>query len=477
MTETGFSSKWAFDPERFRQQGRKMVDILADFLNRSLKGESDVVLPAIDPETMLTRWSGEFSRTPSMGFEEIIERVIVDSNNLQHPRYIGHQCCTPVPLAALNDLLGSFLNNGSAVYEMGPANVAMEKRLVQWMCGLIGYDDNADGIFTNGGTVGNLTALLAARQCKADYNVWKQGVGQGKPMAVLVSTQCHYSVKRAVGVMGLGEDAVLLVPTDDRYHMDLQAARDILIQAVDDGRHVFAVVGNGCSTATGSYDDLEAIAEFAKEHGLWFHVDAAHGASALLSEKYRPLLNGLNRADSMVWDAHKMLMVPALATAVLFKNGAHSYQSYSQKASYLFEKESSEEWYNYAHRTMECTKNMMGARLYMALAVLGTDLFSDFVTYTYDLTRAFAGLIQKTDDFELAVEPESNILCFRYIKPGETNLDLLQKKIRREILKSESFYIVQAQLDRGVFLRCTLINPNTTLADLKALLDLVRKVA
>lgn len=484
MTEIKPSLPKAFDPESFREQGHKLVDTLADFLKSSLKGEIKRVLPAIDPEAMLARWPGDFPKTPSEDYEEIVARVLDDSNNLQHPRYIGHQCCTPLPLTALNDLLGSFMNNGSAIYEMGPANVAMEKRLVQWMCRLIGYGDDADGVFTNGGTVGNLTALLAARQCKAEYDVWKEGLSRGKPMAVLVSTQCHYSVKRAVGVMGLGEDAVLLVPCDDRYHMDLDAAHDIYRKATEQGKHVFAVVGNGCSTATGSYDDLNAIADFAEKHDLWFHVDAAHGASALLSEKYRHYLNGLDRADSMVWDAHKMLMIPALVTAVIFKKAAHSYQSYSQKASYLFEKEATDEWYNYAHRTMECTKNMMGGRMYMALSVLGTDLFADFVTYMYDLTRDFAEVIDAADDFELAVRPESNIICFRYLDPrcrdardldpGADDLDALQRKIRRDVLKTEAFYIVQTELENGTFLRCTLINPNTRLDDLKALLELIR---
>ena len=469
----------AFDPERFRKQGHQVVDQLADFLARSLRKEGMPVLPDIDPEAMLARWSGRFPRKPdaAASFERIIERVLADSNNLQHPRYVGHQCCTTLPLAALNDLVGSFLNNGTAVYEMGPVNVAMEKRLVEWMCGLIGYGKEADGVFTHGGTVGNLTALLAARQTKASHDVWKHGVDSSRPITVLVPTQCHYSVTRAVSVMGLGEDAVCPVPIDARFHMDLRAAEACYEEATQSGRQVIAIVGNGCSTATGSYDPLDEIADFAAEHDLWFHVDGAHGASALLSEKYRHLLDGLHRADSLVWDAHKMLMTPALSTAVLFRDGAHSYQAYSQEASYLFEKESREEWYNFAHRTMECTKSMMGMKLYVALAVLGTDLFSEFVAGSYDLTRAFAREIQDSPDFELAAPPESNIICFRYHQPGVEDLDALQQQIRRKVLQGERFYLVQTELDGRQYLRCTLINPNTTLGDLKDLLKTIREAA
>ncbi|MBU0756203.1 MAG: aminotransferase class I/II-fold pyridoxal phosphate-dependent enzyme [Planctomycetes bacterium] len=467
----------AFDPDCFRRQGHRLIDLLSDYLKASINGDRRTVLPNIEPETMLERWTGDFQRQPSMDFEAIVQGILEDSNNLHHPRYIGHQCCTPLPLAALNSLVGSFLNNGSAVYEMGPVNVAMEKRLVQWMCGLIGYDENADGIFTHGGTVGNLTAFLAARQAKAPYDVWKQGVGKDRPLTVLIPDQSHYCIKRAVSVMGLGEEAVMPVPIDDRYHLDIDVARRCHKEATDQGRRVFLIVGNGCSTGTGSYDRLDEIADFAEEHDLWFHVDGAHGASALVSEKYRHLLKGSARADSMVWDAHKMLMTPALATAVLFKDGAHSYQSFSQKASYLFEKESRDEWYNYAHRTMECTKSMMGLNLYVPLAVFGTDLFSNFVTSTYDLTQSFAQIIKADPDFELAVEPESNIICFRYLKNGVENLDELQRIIRREIIKDERFYIVQTALADGFYLRCTIINPHTGLSDLQELLNTIRTIA
>ncbi|MBN1163739.1 MAG: aminotransferase class V-fold PLP-dependent enzyme [Candidatus Krumholzibacteriota bacterium] len=466
-----------FDPELFRQQGHSLVDGLADFLDESLSGKRDVVLPHIDPAGMLERWPGDFGEDPAADFNELIGKVLSDSNNLRDPRYIGHQCCTPLPLAALCALLGNYLNNGSAIYEMGPANVAMEKRLIQWMAGLIGYPAEADGIFTHGGTAGNLTALLAARQSKSGFDIWTEGAMGRQPLTLLVSEQSHYSIQRAMGIMGLGEGTLSLVPVDDAYHIDLARLRRKYREAVSGGSRVFAVVGNACSTATGSYDDLEGLADFAEEFDLWFHVDAAHGASALLSGRYRHLLNGLHRADSIVWDAHKMLMTPALATAVIFRDGARSYEAFSQRASYLFEKDAREEWYNYAHRTLECTKSMMGLKLYLALRLYGTRVFSDFIDYTYDLTRSFAEEIQRSPDFELAVEPESNIICFRFLRPGVKDLDLLQKEIRQEIVGRGKYYIVQTRLRNGFYLRCTIINPHTKMDDLLGLLEEIRRIA
>ncbi len=468
--------KRAFDPESFRNDAHRVVDLLAGYLQRSSGPEKNTVLPAFSPAEMDQRWNTPISDKPKHELIEMMNNVIDDSHHLHSPHYVGHQVSTPLPLSAISDFVASLLNNASAVYDMGPVNIIHEKRIIEWMIDLIGYGSDADGILTSGGTLGNLTALLAARQVKADVDVWSEGVGRGQTLAIMVSEQCHYSVRRAAGVMGIGTDNVIQVPTGSDFKMKTEALEKCLKLAVDQGKSVFAVAANGCSTATGTYDDLNLVADFCQKHDLWFHVDGAHGASALLSEEYKYLLAGVDRADSIVWDAHKMLLVPALITAVIFKNGADSYRSFSQKASYLFEKGADEEWYNYAHRTMECTKTMMGLKLYVPLMIYGTDFFRKYIDQMYGLCREFAAIVHESSDFELAVEPEANIICFRYINSSNADLDDLQKKIRAQILQSEDFYLVQAQIDGITYLRCTLINPLTEIQHLNALLDTIRRL-
>jgi L-2,4-diaminobutyrate decarboxylase len=467
----------AFDPEAFRAEGRAVVDMLADFLAASNPAGRPRVLPYEDPEKMLASWADRFGPLPRASLVESFKEILARSNDLLHPRYVGHQCTTSLPAAALAGFVGQFLNNGSAIYEMGPVNVAMERQLIRWMSGLAGWGTGADGVFTSGGTIGNLTALLAARQAAAGKNVWAAGVDSESRMAVLIPEPCHYSVKRAVAVMGLGEEAAVPVAADERFHVRKEGLLRAFEAAERAGRRPIAVVANACSTATGSYDDLDIFAEFARDRGLWFHVDAAHGAAALLSPKYRHLLRGLARADSFIWDAHKNLLMPALITAVLFRDGDRSYETFSARASYLFEKSAREEWYNPAHRTMECTKTMMGMRLFVSLAAFGTEFFAGYITSVYDLARSFAALLRDSGDFEPAVEPESNIVCFRYLKKGETDLDSLQRRVRRALLDRGGFYVVQTELRGHTWLRCTLINPRTTIADLEALLAEIRGLA
>jgi L-2,4-diaminobutyrate decarboxylase len=134
-------------------------------------------------------------------FDRLFERVLAQSHHLHHPRYVGHQVTAPLPEAALADLVSSLLNNGTAIYEMGPVSTIMERHVVRFLANSVGFPEGADGVFTSGGSVGNLTALAAARQAKAGFDAWNLGAGGGAPLSYLVSSETHYSVARALAIM------------------------------------------------------------------------------------------------------------------------------------------------------------------------------------------------------------------------------------------------------------------------------------
>lgn len=474
----------AFDPEQFREHGHRLVDALANYLAAVRSGSGIPVLPWVDPDRSLEVWPAEFPALPDespRALDDLIARVLAGSTHLHHPRFVGHQVTAPLPSAALADLVSALLNNGMAVYEMGPVATAMERAVIGWLAAQIGYGDGASGLLTSGGSVGNLTALLAARQSRAGFDAWTDGSAAGPPLAVLASGQTHYCVQRSAQIMGWGAGGVVPVPFDQRFRMRTEALGDALAMATRAGRRVVAVVASAASTSTGAFDPLEPIADFCERHGLWLHVDGAHGAAAALSPKYRSLVEGIERADSVVWDAHKMMLMPALVTAVLFRDGGRSYEAFAQRASYLFEgREPADEWFNGATRTLECTKRMMGLKLYSSLAVHGTAMFGDYVTAMFDLAREFGRAIEDSGDFELAVEPEANIVCFRFIGNGSAGAearDALQDELRARVVTDGGFYLVRTALPDGVFLRVTIINPATTINDLTELLDALREAA
>ncbi len=478
MTKNKSKIPSPFNPEDFRKDGHALVDILSDYLEVALTGKDMPVLPWNDPDSLAESFSFNSGGGEKEPFNTFIKRIIDNSIHIHHPRYIGHQVTSPLPLAALVQFCTTLLNNGAAIYEMGPVNMAMERNVIKRFSTLIGYGNTSDGIFTHGGTAGNLTAMLAARQAKTDYNIWEEGVKELQKPGYMISGQAHYSVSRNAKIMGLGEESVIKVPYDSNYHMRTDLLEETKIAAEQRGIKVICVVASSCSTATGSYDDLEAIAAFCEKHNLWMHVDGAHGMGVLFSEKYKNRVKGIARADSIVIDFHKMLLVPALNTLVMFRNGESSYETFAQKASYLFQKSQTNVWYNSAIRTIECTKSALGIIAYTALKYYGSGYYRDYIESRYDLAASFSAILRSENIFQLAVEPESNIVCFRYAPDGQNELSLnrLNAEIRSRIIKEGSFYIVQTELEGNIWLRITIINPLTSVDDLRDLLTRITAI-
>ncbi len=460
----------AYDPEEFRDQAHRLVDLLADHLAASYKQEDKCVFPWLEPDLRLEKWQNELMT--DFDFDRFWQDTIDETIHIHHPRYMGHQVCASLPLAGLGDLVNGTLNNGSAIYEMGPVSTAMERVVTDWLARAIGFGEGSAGILTSGGSLGNLTALLAARQNLAGYNYWAEGNHDGFRPAIMVSDEAHYSVARAVQLMGWGEQGVVRVPSDRFYRLDPTCLEPKLGEARHAGLTVIAVVGNACSTSTGAYDPLEAIAEFCLKNGLWFHVDGAHGGAAAITPKYRHLTKGIELADSVVIDFHKMMGISALTTAVLFRDGKKSYDTFNQKAVYILHEKERELWFNSAVRTLECTKNMMGIKVYSVLKTYGPDIFIDYLTTCYDLGKRFAEIIKETEGFELPFEPQTNIVCFRRVDPALTDAgnDRLNEHIRQKIIESGQFYIVQTSIEGRIYLRTVIMNPFTSEADMRGVL-------
>jgi L-2,4-diaminobutyrate decarboxylase len=451
-----------YDAEEFRKHAHAIVDRLADHHAKS----PDSVVPWRDPRAQVEAWQDDFRG----GAEPIalLERVIAGATHLHHPGFVGHQVTAPLPLTAIAAFVSGYLNNGAAVYEMGPVSSAMERVVAGFLCQRLGYGPSADAIFTSGGSAGNLTALVAARE-RSISKIGARGASEPFLGAVLTCEEAHYSTARAVRVMGWGDEGTIRIPSDERFKLDPRGLDAAYERARAGGRRVIAVVASACSTSTGAFDPLPEIADFCAAKGLWMHVDGAHGASFVLS-KHRDLLRGIERADSVVWDAHKMMLCPALATAVLFKDARDSFAAFQgTEAAYLLESDENAA-YDSAVRTLECTKGMLILGLYTALAVHGEGAIARYLGDIVDLSAEFAAMLQRAG-FELAVKPECNIVCFR--APGD---DERQERIRRWILEQGDFYIVKTKLRGRTYLRSTIINPRTTRADLERLIATIREL-
>ncbi len=469
-----------YAPDAFRKMGHALIDQLANHLETNTSRQEAQAIPYQKPEDALAFWQADAQKLLLDAPDTLFTDILDHSTRVHHPRYMGHQVSVPAPAAVLAGLLTELLNNGSAVYEMGMAGNAIERIVVEHLARKIGYPASAGGIITSGGTLANLTALLTAR-AMLPQDIWHEG-SDSERLAVIVSEEAHYCVDRAARIMGLGDAGILKIPVDDRFKIRTDLLEKSLRGAQEAGLTVFAVVGSACSTSTGEHDDLVAIGEFARAHGLWFHVDAAHGGGAFFSPKYRHLLAGAEDADSVVVDYHKMLLVPALATALVYKRGDDAHRTFQQRAQYLWDvvaDSTTADWYNSGKRTFECTKFMAGVKVYTLMRLYGDTLFEANINILYDLGATFAAMIQQRAGFELAVVPECNIVCFRYVgaETGPAALNSLNAHIRAALLAEGRFYIVQTILHGQTYLRVSLMNALTTEPDLVELLDAILAVA
>lgn len=476
-----------FSAESFRETGHALIDLLADHLKLNLSG-TDKVIKWQAAETEDKLWQAQLPQQPTINRDDLLDKlsteILPKCLAIHHPHNLGHQVATPLPIAALCDLVASLTNQAMAVYETGPSATMLERQVIRWLSDLIGWkqhDEHIRGILTSGGAQANLTALLAARQHSATWDVWRNGVNsQSSPeLRILASEHAHYSIARAAGMMGLGTDAVIKISTDTAGSMDLSALQSAHQQCIAKHEIVMAVVATAGCTPTGSIDPLLAIGSYCNAQQLWLHVDGAHGASALLSSQYKEKLTGIALADSIVWDGHKLLYMPAPVSAVLFKDALNSYQAFAQEASYLFQGNGFEdENYNISYRTIECTKRMMALKLWTAFSLYGVEGLGALVDTAFENAQLFAKLIAENADFELLMTPQTNIVCFKHVKWENDNIQQQnqhQINLRQKIIQSGAFHLTQVMINGECWLRTTLMNPLTTREDLESLLHLLSK--
>lgn len=407
--------------------------------------------------------------------EAFLEVYLENAAHIQHPATMGHQVSCPHPYGVIGGLVDVFTNNPMAIYEKGPSAATVEYAVVNWMLEKVGWQPApfpgqgtgeggfGAGVLTHGGSLAQLTALLAARS-QADPGIWQNG--NNPNLVVIAPAEAHYSLSRALGILGMGQKTLIPAACDDTGRIRIDALEQTIAEQQAAGKTIMAVAANAGCTAAGLYDDLERIGGICEAHGLWLHVDGAHGASVLLSGQYKSLMKGIEKASSLIWDAHKMMRTPGLCAAVLFRNHAHLDSAFTQEASYLFH-DKEQVGFDAITRTIECTKAGLGLRFFMVLAAEGEQGLAAYVESRTRLAAEAAALVRAHPEFELAVEPQSNIVCFRHT--GCTGAQQLE--LRKKLLASGESYITTTNFAGRRWLRCTFMNPLTSLDDVQHMLD------
>ena len=462
------------DADLTPEAGAAFVNAVAAYLVRAIAG-GEPVSTSLDHAEIVRRFDSaipEDARPLAEVVEHVVRDIIPESNWLHHPMAMGHQVAPPLPAAIWSESLIAALNQSVAVWEMSPVASIVETRVIRWMCDLAGFGPRAGGTFTSGGTEATLTALLAARNA-AFPDAWEQGITSHP--AIVCGADAHYAVSRAAGILGLGTSNLVAIRTRD-HRLDV----DALGTALDDLQArevpVIAVVATAGSTPTGSFDDLAAVADICDDRGIWLHVDGAHGGSALLSAAHRSRLRGIERARSVAWDPHKMLLMPLSAGMLLMRDVRDLDTAFAQRAPYLFNDGEEQRARDHGRRSFMCSRRADALKLWIALQRYGRaglaaihdrlcatahDLWSDVCT---------------RPGLEAVHEPESNILCFRYVgnRPADDGaLDALNAELRERYNRSGHGWITTTVLDGRRVLRVTIMNPRTGPRHTAAMLERV----
>jgi glutamate/tyrosine decarboxylase-like PLP-dependent enzyme len=413
-----------------------------------------------------------------LGPEALLDALKVflrHGRNFRHPRHFGHQKPAPLAASSLAAFLADERNNGGAIYEGSPYAVVLERHVVDWLARMAGFPAQAAGSFVNSGSEANLTALLCARDAA------RRGRGGRK---VLVGEDAHYSVARAIHIIGLGEDAVVRIPVDVHGCMRL----DALTAALDTvGSDAMAIVATAGTTSVGAIDPLPAIAALAAERGLWLHVDAAHAGSLLLSARLRPLLEGLERADSLTWNPHKMMWVGAPCSLVLLRNRRDLTLAMAPglaDASYVVRHpdkvvanvdampDDPVQW------NLATSRPLYALKVYANLVVYGMAGLRRRIERCCDLTQACYRHLLSSDDFEPLGEPRLNLLCFRHrparLRGDEPALDAHNVRVREHLTHGPYAAISGTRWGGHYWLRAVVMSPEVDEASFAEVLEAIR---
>ena len=454
----------AQDADRSREAGMLFADAVARYFEVTGRGDGPVSLPSSPADRAAT--FDEPMPRDGRPLREIVGRMEAGffgaANRIAHPMYMGHQVASPLPAAVWAEAAIAAVNNSVAVAEMSPSGTAIEERVITWMCALAGFGAGSGGTFTSGGQEATHTAMLAARAA-LDPDIWERGI-TGPPPVIVCGEHAHYAIARAGGELGLGTANVRAVPSKE-WKIDVAALGRTLDALKAEGRRIAAVVATAGSTATGSFDDLDAIGALCEARGLWLHVDGAHGASALLSPTHASRLKGIARARTVAWDPHKMMLLPLSAGALLARDERDLSAAFAQRAPYLFHGKEGARSIDQGTRSFMCSRRVDALKLWVALQRYGANGIGALYDHLCALAQSLHRMIGERPDFEALHAPESNILCFRWRPSGvsdEETRNALNLALRERYNASGRGWITSTVLDGKRVLRVTMMNPRTT---------------
>jgi len=433
--------------------------------------------------------------SPDRVLRECRDKVFRHSMQMSHPRIFGLFNPAPLPVAAFAEIPVAFLNQSVDAWKAGPAATHLEMRLIRWFNDLIGFDRRAFGVFTSGGGVANAIALKMARDRAAGARTRRDGVPSrlARRLRVYASEQAHFSIRRSLDLLGLGEASLVLIEADDSMKMRVDRLEETLRRDRRRGLVPMAVVATAGTTNTGNIDPLRDLGHVARAHDTSYHVDAAYGGALLFSRLYADRLDGLALADSVTVDPHKWLFQPFSLGGLFVRSRQALSGSFRIEPGYLKkELEAEPERLDFYHYSLEGTRPFRGLKLWFTLKSLGRQGLGRLVDRTMEVAHYLGDEVERHDCFERLKAPiECASVCFRYM-PGwsrrmtrrtrassgvRSRLNKVQNSIQQEVERRGFAWFPNIVIGQTVFFRFGIFNYMTSPADVDSVLAHIRKTA
>lgn len=419
----------SLDPENWdalRELGHQMLDDMMNYL--STVRERPVWQPI--PQAVKENFQQPVPHEPTDAadvYAEFQENVLPYPLGNIHPRFWGWVIGTGTPVGMLAEMLAAGMNPNLGGAEHGAVKV--ELQVLDWFKEILGLPLDSSGLLVSGGSMANLVGLTVARNAMAEFDIRKEGLQNiPRKMVLYASKETHSSNVKSVELLGLGNDALRKIPVNSNFEMDIDVLEKAIAEDKANGYYPFCIIGNAGTVNTGAIDDLNRLADICEREKMWFHVDGAFGAMAILSDDLRPALKGMERADSLAFDLHKWMYIPIECGAVLVKHAEKHRNTFALAPAYLVKTErgasATQTWLS--DYGIQLSRGFRALKVWMSLKTHGLDAYKQAIQQNIEQTRYLAQVVDAKPELERLAPVPMNIVCFRYVRAGLSDAELNQ---------------------------------------------------
>ena len=470
------------DWDSMRKLGHKMLD---DMMNYMETVRERPVWQHV-PEQVKVHFSKPVPQQPQPPeevYEEFVENVLPYPMGNIHPRFWGWILGTGTVMGAFAELLAASMNTNTGGGANHIAN-HVEKQVIDWIKEMLGYPQSASGVLTSGCSAANIIGLTVARNAKAGFDLRRKGLQRTKQRMVLYASQeIHSSIQKAAELLGLGSEALRLLPVNGRFQIDLKTLKATIRKDREKGYMPFCVVGAAGTTNTGSIDNLDALADLCQKENLWLHVDGAFGAWAVLAPRARNKVAGIERADSLALDLHKWMYMPYEIGCILVRDEEQHRKAFSLTPDYLAHGEGRRgltggdlPWFS--DYSFQLSRGFRALKAWMSLKEHGSLKYARMIQQNIDQARYLGELVKASPELELSAPVTLNVVCFRYVALalGDVELDELNKRIVVE-LQEQGVAVLSGTVINGRYvLRAANANHRSRREDFEVLVREVMRI-